>query len=229
MAIDFPRLHAGFEAPIAALDCGERCAPYNEGGAPFCCDTQHTIPSAYLAEWDYLQVSTDLWHAYLPPTPAEAARLESITPPGQVLIECQGHTRCQRGFRAITCRAFPFFPYLNREGQFLGLAYYYEYEERCWVISHLEAVTPEYIAQFVAAFEALFAVYPDERESFRQESIRMRRVFGRGGRAIPLLHRNGKAYKVTPRNGRLRRVDSAAFPLHGPYLIASQLPFTGEE
>jgi uncharacterized protein with von Willebrand factor type A (vWA) domain len=89
-------------------------------------------------------------------------------------------------------------------------------------------VTAEYIAQFIAAFEELFATYPDEVENFRQQSIRMRRVFGRRRRAIPLLHRNGHAYKVTPRNGRLRRVEPSTFPLYGPYLVAAQLPFPGE-
>jgi hypothetical protein len=146
-----------------------------------------------------------------------------------VLIECQGHTRCQRDYRAITCRAFPFFPYLTREGQFIGLSYYWEYEDRCWVISHLQAVTALYVAQFIAAFDELFAIFPEEVESFRQQGIRMRRVFGRRGRALPLLHRNGYAYKITPRNGRLRRVDPSIFPLHGPYLVASRLPFPGED
>jgi len=225
----FRTLHSRFDAPIAALDCGERCAPYNEGGVPFCCDTRHTIPSAYQAEWEYLQVSTDLWHAYAPPDPADNARLAELTPAGQVLIECQGHTRCQRDYRAIACRAFPFFPYLTREGEFIGLSYYWEYEDRCWVVSHLQVVTAEYIAQFIAAFEQLFAAYPDEVENFRQQSIRMRRVFGRRRRAIPLLHRNGSAYKITPRNGRLRRVEPSAFPLFGPYLIAARLPFPGED
>jgi hypothetical protein len=91
----FPALHSRFDAPIAALDCGERCAPYNERGVPFCCDTRHTIPSAYQAEWEYLQVSSDLWHAYQPPDANDTDRLAELTPAGQVLIECQGQTRCQ--------------------------------------------------------------------------------------------------------------------------------------
>ena len=185
----FPALHSRFDAPIAALDCGERCAPYNERGVPFCCDTHHTIPSAYQDEWEYLQVSTDLWHAYEPPDANDTARLVELTPAGQVLIECQGHSRCQRDYRAITCRAFPFFPYLTREGEFIGLSYYWEYEDRCWVISHLGVVTSQYVAQFVAAFDELFAAYPDEVENFRQQSIRMRRVFGRRRSAIPLLRK----------------------------------------
>ena len=226
MSLLFPHLYARFEAPIASLDCGQRCAPYNERGVPFCCDTRHTIPTAYLAEWEFLQSSTDLWHAYRAPDAAEAARLAAQTPAGQVLIECLGHDRCQRSFRSVVCRAFPFFPYITREGKFIGLAYYWEYEDRCWVISHLEVVTPEYRGQFVGAFEALFAAYPEELEGFRQESIRMRRVFGRRKRAIPLLHRNGRWYKISPRSGRLRRVDAQALGLYGVYKIVESLPFS---
>lgn len=225
MSPSFSELYDRFEAPITALDCGERCAPYNERGVPFCCDTHHAIPSAFLAEWEYLQANTDLWHTYQAPNPAESARLAAQVPDGQVLIECLGHKLCQRGFRSITCRAFPFFPYVSRDGEFIGLSYYWEYEDRCWVTSHLEVVTPLYLAQFVAAFEALFTGYPQEREGFRQESIRMRRVFGQRQRAIPLLHRNGKCYKITPHNGRMRRVEPQAFGLHGVYKIVEKLPF----
>lgn len=222
-------LHARFEAPIAALDCGARCSPYNERGVPFCCDTRHAVPSAYQAEWEVIQVSTDLWHTWQGRDSAETAELTAAAPEGQVLLECLGHRLCQRGYRLIACRAFPFFPYVTREGQFIGLSYYWEYEDRCWVISNLHVVTPEYIAQFAAAFDELIAAYPDELENFRQHSIRMRRSYGRRGRAIPLLHRNGKSYKVTPGNGRLRRLDPHKFALHGPYAIAARLPFPGEE
>ena len=56
----------------------------------------------------------------------------------------------------------------------------------------------------------------------------MRRVFGRWKRAIPLLHRNGKVYKVTPHNGRMRRVDVNRLPKFGPYRLAMQMPFPDE-
>ena len=56
----------------------------------------------------------------------------------------------------------------------------------------------------------------------------MRRVFGRQKRAIPLLHRNGKVYKVTPRNGRMRRVDVSRLPKFGPYRVAAEMPFADE-
>lgn len=222
---DFADLYAGFQAPISALDCGDRCAPYNERAVPFCCDTRHAVPSAYQNEWAYLRSSTTLWHLWDGGDTAETAILREQTPSGQVLIACLGHERCQREFRSLTCRAFPFFPYVTKERRFIGLSYYWEYEDRCWVISHLHQVSQVYICQFVTTYEALFDQIPEELENFRYHSGVMRRVFGRRRRAIPLLHRNGNAYKVTPRNGRLRRVKVHSLPKFGPYKIAAELPF----
>jgi hypothetical protein len=225
---DFSDLYHRFQAPIAALDCGELCAPHNERGVPFCCDLHHAIPTAYLREWDYLQSNTDLWHAWQGHSARETERIRSQVPEGQVPVACKGHLLCQRSFRAITCRAFPFFPYLTRQGIFIGLGYYWEYEDRCWVISHLDAVSREYRAEFCAAFEALFKSMPEERENFWRFSKIMRQVFGRRHRAIPILHRNGLAYKITPRNGRMRRIETEKLPVFGPYHIADQLPFPDE-
>ncbi len=140
-AEEFAGLYARFQAPLAALDCGQRCAPYNEGGAPFCCDTRHAVPAAYLAEWSYLQANTDLWHLWEGRTLGETEQLEALAPEGQVLIACLGYQLCQRDFRSLTCRAFPFFPYLTRQGQFIGLSVYWEYEECCWVINNLQVVS----------------------------------------------------------------------------------------
>lgn len=225
---DFAALYARFRAPIAAFDCGEKCAPYNEHAVPFCCDVRHALPTAYHDEWQYLQISTDLWRTWQPGETKADQKMAQSVPDNQVAIVCQGHTRCQRDFRSITCRSFPFFPYLALDGEFLGLSYYWEYEERCWVISNLQVVTLEYLGQFVSAYEAIFARYPAERETFRQHSIHMRRVFGKRRRAIPLLHRNGKVYRISPGNGRLRHTRLERMPKYGPYRIAASLTFKGE-
>jgi hypothetical protein len=227
--VDFSELYRSFDAPIAHLNCGEKCAPHNERGVPFCCDARHAVPTAYEQEWVYLQENTDLWRPWEADDPGQTAELQAETPTGHTLIACQGHLLCQRSFRSVTCRSFPFFPYLTRQGEFLGLSYYWDYEDRCWVISNLAAVTPEYRNQFIAAYDALFQHYPEERENFRRHSNHMRRVFGRRKRAIPLLHRRGGAYKVTPRTGRMRRVPVESLPKFGPYLLAAEMPFPGEE
>ncbi len=226
--LNIRRLYDRFDASMTAIDCGTKCAPHNPSGKPFCCDICHAVPAAYRQEWDYARANTDLWHEWEGETPEITAELRADAPPGQVLIGCQGFLACQRNYRALTCRAFPFYPYVTREGEFIGLSYYWQYEDRCWVVSNLAVVTPEYRQEFIATFDRLFEAMPEEKESFRYHSIIMRRVFGRKKRTIPLLHRNGGAYKVTPRTGRMRRVAVEALPKFGPYKIAADLPFEDE-
>jgi hypothetical protein len=220
--------YARFQAPIAALDCGSKCAPYNENGVPFCCDTDHAIPTAYEGEWVHLQENTDMWRPWQAEDPSETARLQNETPPGQVLIACQGAARCQRGFRSLTCRAFPFFPYINSQHEFIGLSFYWEYEDRCWVISNLQAVQPEYRSEFVDVYDMIFELAPEEKESFAHHSAEMRKQFAQRRRTIPLLHRDGAAYKISAATEKLRRVPVDQLPKFGPYRIAAMLPFADE-
>jgi hypothetical protein len=186
------------------------------------------LPTAYQAEWEYLQAKTDLWRRRGTEDSEETARLKDEMPPGQVLIACLGPEHCQREFRAITCRAFPFFPYFNSAGEFLGLSYYWEYEDRCWVINNLDAVTPEYRRQFIRTYDALLARMGDERPTFQHTSAVMREVFVRRGMMIPLLHRDGDEYEVSPDSERLRPISPEELPKFGPYEIAAQMPFPDE-
>jgi hypothetical protein len=227
-AAQIAAIYARFQAPIAAFDCGNKCAPYNENNVPFCCDTGHAVPTAYQSEWDYLRKNTDLWKPWQAQDPEETLRLQAETPPGQVLIACQGHAHCQRGFRSLTCRAFPFFPYIDSRGSFSGLSYYWEYEDRCWVISNLSVVEPVYRAEFISVYDMIFESAPDEKENFAQHSAFMREVFARRRRSIPLLHRDGEVYKIAPRTEKMRRTSIHKLPRFGPYAVAAKLPFPDE-
>lgn len=202
--------------------------PFNEYGVPFCCDTNYAIPTAFLSEWAYLERNTDLWHLWESEDPDETDRLRAETPDEQVMIECLGHKFCQRNFRSITCRAFPFFPYVTLEWEFIGLSYYWVYEDRCWVINNLDTVTPEYVKQFVNTYDKLFENFSGELDNFRYHSIIMRRVFGQQKRQIPLLHRDGGAFTVATKDGTLNSVNPAQLPKYGPYEIAALMPFPDE-
>jgi hypothetical protein len=228
-SLDFAALYTSFEAPISIFDCGNKCAPYNEYGVPFCCDTAHAIPTAFTTEWAYLAESTDLWHLWEDIDPEETERLLADTPDGQVLIECLGHKYCQRKFRSITCRAFPFFPYVSKVGEFLGLSYYWEYEDRCWIINHLQVITLEYVREFVMTYARIFDKWPHELENFQYHAMVMRRVFGRQHRKIPLVHRDGSFYEVTTKDGTLNSIDPASLPKFGDYAIAAEMPFPDED
>lgn len=56
----------------------------------------------------------------------------------------------------------------------------------------------------------------------------MRAEFQRQGRAKPLLHRNGNAYKFSSGNEPKRRVAIAKLPKLGPNEIAARLQFPDE-
>lgn len=209
-SLNFAALYAHFTAPIAAFDCGKHCAPYNPSGAPFCCDTRHAVPTVYEDEWLYLQVNTDLWHLWQGRSPTETRRLMTETPSNMRLVECLGYQHCQRDFRSLSCRAFPFFPYITRDDCFIGMTYYWQYEKTCWLISNLSTVTAQFQSEFFAAFDEVFINMPDEWDSYRNLAASMRRVFGRWKRSIPLLHRNGNCYKISPSSGCLRQASLEA-------------------
>ncbi|MEK6222439.1 MAG: hypothetical protein N2D54_09350 [Chloroflexota bacterium] len=229
-------LYDQFNTPITEIDCGEKCAPHNPSGKPFCCDSCHAVPTAYQEEWDYLKPNTNLWHTWqaehCEDTPEEAAEavagLQEETPDTMILIECLGPQECQRDFRALTCRQFPFFPYVDSKGQFIGLSYYWEYEVDCWVISNLHKVTDKYRKEFIAAFEEIFDNMPEELDTYQYHSNYMRGVYNKKQRAIPLLHRNGQNYKITTTNEKMRRIPVEKFPKYGPYKLTALMPFPDE-
>ena len=223
-----PLRYSCFDSPITDQDCGEKCAPYNEKAVPFCCDTRHAVPTAYLPEWEYLRISTNLWRVYQPDNIADAEGLKAQTPPNQVLIECQGHRFCQRNYRSITCRAFPFFPYIDPHRRFIGLTYYWQFEDRCWVINHLENVTLIFLREFIQTYEKIFQAWPEEIEQFLYQSKIMRQVFGRRKQQIPIFVRSGELKAVSTRTGLFSYLNPREIPKSGVYKIAEYLRFPDE-
>ena len=212
-AADIHALYAGFDAPVTEIDCGQMCAPHNPTGKPFCCDICHAVPAAYTSEWAYLRPRTILWHAWrgdecasVTDARAERERLQAETPPGMLLLACLGPTQCQRDFRALSCRQFPFFPYVTSDYQFVGLAYEWAFEQVCWVIHNLQLVTTVYREQFISTYDRLFALFQDEFDNYALRSEELRAHFASQRRRIPILHRNGGFYLLSPASERLRRV-----------------------
>ena len=219
---DIRSLFNGFNSPIAELDCGKKCAPHNPSGKPFCCDICHAVPAAYKSEWRYLESSTDLWHKWRgdeceETTRKEAARLKADTPKNMVLLACLGPSQCQRDFRALSCRQFPFFPYVTSDYQFIGLAYEWQFENTCWVISNLAQVTQKYREEFIRTYDHLFALFQEEFEQYAYHSELLRKQFAERKRRFPLLHRNGRYYLVSPASERLAPVSAEHLPRFGVY------------
>lgn len=212
---DYESIYAGFEAAISRYDCGQHCAPHNNG-VPVCCSTKHAIPIATMEEWKFLKGRTDLWHIYQPRTKAERKIKEEL-PANYRTLECKGARCCERGNRTLSCRSFPFFPYITKGYEFVGLACYWQFEGLCWVISNLQIVEREFVREFVSTFEMLFRRVPGELEIFRDYSASMRRAFSRMKRAIPLIGREGGYFEVIPGAGEIRAASVETFPKYGPY------------
>ena len=219
---DIRELYDRFSSPIAALDCGKKCAPHNPTGKPFCCDICHAVPAAYKSEWNYFEPNTNLWHKWrgdecANTTQPERSELKANTPRNMVLLACLGPSQCERDFRALSCRQFPFFPYVTSDYRFAGMTYEWEFENKCWVISNLSEVTQKYRYEFIETFDRLFALFQSEFENYAYHSERLRAFFSRQRRRFPLLHRNGQAYRVSPTSERMQRVNLRELPAFGPY------------
>ena len=219
---DIRALYDGFHSPIAELDCGRKCAPHNPSGKPFCCDICQSVPAAYTSEWNYLKHSTGLWHEWrgdecTETSPKDVRRLKADTPKNMVLLACLGPSLCQRDFRALSCRQFPFFPYVTSDYRFIGLAYEWQFESVCWVTSNLAGVTQRYREEFFRTYDKLFALFQEEFEHYAYHSEDMRAEFMKRKRRFPLLHRNGGYYLVSAGSERLERVEPDHLPRFGVY------------
>lgn len=219
--LDIRAIYDRFDAPVTAFDCGAKCAPFNPNGKPFCCDICHAVPVAYHQEWEYVKTRTDLWHLWCgdecSDDPVNPEGLREQTPDHLLLLACKGPDFCQREYRSSSCRQFPFFPYVTSDYRFIGLAYEWEFEHTCWVISHLDTVTPEFRREFIQTYDDLFCRIPNEFESYAATSEEMREAFAKRKMRIPLLHRNGSDYLLSPGSERLEKVSAQQFRKFKPY------------
>lgn len=218
---DIRSFYKRFDVPVTALDCGAKCAPYNPTGKPFCCDICQAVPVAYQQEWDYLQDRTDLWHEWrgdeCADDPVNPENLRVDAPEHVLLLACKGPAFCQREYRASSCRQFPFFPYVTSNYRFIGLAYYWDFEPTCWVLSNLGMVTDAYRKAFISVYDEIFDIWFEEFESYVSISEEMREYFQVEKRRFPILHRNGNVYLVSPGSENLRRISADHLRRFGIY------------
>ena len=105
-----------------------------------------------------------------------SAQLKASTPKDMILLACLG-PRSVNEFQALSCRQFPFFPYVTSDYRFLGLTYEWEFEHKCWVISNLSKVTQKYRDEFVRTYDRLFALFQAEFENYAYHSEKLRAEF----------------------------------------------------
>lgn len=212
---DFDAIYQRFQAAVSRHDCGRFCAPLNKG-VPVCCDTTHAIPVVDKTEYRLLKSRTDLWGPYKA-TDAESRKIVATLHKSCTAIECKGAMHCERDNRTLACRAFPFYPYITRDDELVGLATYWIFADRCWLISNMQVVERQFVREFVAAYEHVFRRDPEERDVMRGQSANHRRTFSRRQRIIPLIGRDGGYLKVMPYTGEVLPADPEEFAKIGPY------------
>jgi hypothetical protein len=223
----FQALYADFAMPLTPIDCGGRCGPHNDYGVPFCCDIEQVIPSAFELEWSYLRENSDLWVPWSS-CGNHAQEVEGELQDGQVLLQCKGYRECQREFRTLTCRAFPFFPYLDEQGKFTGMAYYHDFRQECWIISNLDRVSQTYKEAFQSTFQRVFDPYPDFKGNFRGYCDYVRAQAADKNEEIILLGFSGEVNSIDPGTQQLYQVEYKELAAFGPYEITRELQFPDE-
>ena len=188
-----------FQSPVTAYDCGKECSATCDTG-PVCCSTGNAIPIAQKPEWQLLKSLTDLWRPFRAPDEASQAVVDDLAD-NCVAIECKGAQHCEREYRSLSCRAFPFFPYITREREFIGMSHYWSFEGSCWLIGNTDLVEQPFVDEFIEAYKILFRDDPEEFEVFHAYSATMRRVFSRRGEAIPLIALDGTHQRILPHGG----------------------------
>lgn len=212
---DFATLYEGFDAPVSRYDCGRKCAPLNNGSA-LCCSSQHAVVVVNKLEFELLKGRTDIWSKFKPYDRSTRQIVDELTH-DCMAIDCKGVNFCERHNRTLACRGFPFYPYLTRQKEFVGVGTYWVFEDRCWMMSNLEIVDRVFVEQFVTTYEKVFAKDPSEFQTYVEFSATARRVFSRFKREIPLLGRDGKLMIVEPSTGAIRPGKPKDFPKVTPF------------
>jgi hypothetical protein len=212
---DYAALFGEFTANISKYDCGKYCAALN-GGQPVCCTTDHAIPIVDKTEFALLKTRTNLWRPYVIKD-AQARKLLSDLHKTTCAIECKGAAFCERENRTLACRTFPFYPYITRQNEVIGLATYWTFEDRCWLMSNFQVVERNFVKQFIEAFQYVFDRDELEWESMRNNSAHHRRQFTKQNRIIPLIGKDGGFFKVMPATGQVRPAKIEEFRKIGPY------------
>lgn len=213
--IDYHHLYKNFSASLSKFDCGRFCAPLN-GGEPVCCSVENAVPVMEKAEFKFLRSRSDLWRRFYPKKADDRAIVDDL-PDSCMAAACKGARFCERDNRSIACRSFPFYPYMDKDDRVLGLATYWIFEDRCWVISNMAIVERDFVKEFIAAYEYLMAQDKGEFETFRWQSAQHRRVFSRWNRSIYLIGREGGYLKIRPKGKGMEEVKASDLPRFQPY------------
>jgi len=178
---------------LAPFNCGELCAPHNNG-IPYCCTAEHAVPLLYRAEFSYLDKRGDLWFRWKPKT-KDDKKIAETADRDQVFCECTGVEHCVRNLRSISCRTFPLEPYVDRRGAFVGLTFLEDFTQKdpdtgkikCPMTRRAKEIRQEFVDSHYQFWEKLMLRRPDEYEIYLDSSKTLRRNRDKHGTPFSIL------------------------------------------
>ncbi len=102
-------------------------------------------------------------------------------------------------------------------GFFFRLAYEWEFQSKCWVISYLSRMVRKCRDEFMHTYDHIFAAFQDAFDNHAYHSEKMQVEFIKRKHRIPVLHRNGKSYLISPSIERIQLVSPVTLPIFSPY------------
>ncbi|MBE7411760.1 MAG: hypothetical protein L6Q54_05040 [Leptospiraceae bacterium] len=171
---------------LTNFDCGSLCKDQNDG-VPFCCVPKNAVPFLYRKEFQLLKSRSELWRVWEPKTAQEKKLKSTHEGEDTLFCECKGVAFCERENRSISCRTFPFEPYLDKRGVLVGLIFMKEFLTSCPLSSRLSDIRQEYIDGHFLFWEKLLLRKKDEYDTYKKSSSAYRRWSKKENKKIPLL------------------------------------------
>lgn len=172
---------------LTPYDCGKLCAPTN-GGEPLCCSVENAVPMLYREEFAYLSKRTELWKRWKPTTAIDKKMKKEDETKLLVFCECKGIAHCERENRSICCRTFPLEPYIDAEGEFVGLVFMKEFRNKCPLQTRLKDIKQSVIDKHYKFWTLLFEKKSDEYDLYKGTSRGWRISAAKTGKPVPILY-----------------------------------------
>jgi hypothetical protein len=156
------------------FDCGKLCAPKNEG-VPLCCENEFVVPILFQEEFRWHRKNSAFWKRMSPKNKTIKKFIEESAT-YYVFSQCPGPQNCRRTKRSMNCMTFPLEPYVNRDGDIEGLMYVNGSNSSCPLIGKPKKIfNPLYISNAIKFWKELFIAYPEEQETYMDESRKRER------------------------------------------------------
>lgn len=177
--INWSTIYKSFSASTTSLDCGTLCAQNNRG-VPVCCSNLLHVPLLFKDELQWHRKNkTALWKKRISRTKLDKKQ-EAECPDYLVYCHCSGARDCTRSNRSLTCRFFPFEPYISESGVLIGITYMYRAKKDCPIIDNPSIqVSKSYIKQAIKTWKLVFEQFPEEFDLYYENSQLLQRSFKR--------------------------------------------------